>query len=97
MEELIISEQDVINSVCIYHAREKLVMPEDVQVELTYDDEMGFGAEAESKGQTAYYKEGNMLSALRIWVEEFLEMDPYSTAIRIELDDEEGIIAYVSE
>ncbi|GEK35461.1 DUF2653 family protein [Kurthia sibirica] len=97
MEELIISEQDVINSICLYHAREKLIMPEDVQVELTYEDDAGFGAEAESNGQQTFYKEGNMLAALRIWVEEFLELDPYGTAIRIELHDEEGIIAYVSQ
>lgn len=95
--EIIIPEQDVINSICLYYAREKHVMPEDVEVELLFDDERGFEAEAHVNGVVTLYSVGNMTSALRIWVEEYLEMDPYATGIRIDLDDEQGIIAYVND
>lgn len=62
-----------------------------------YDDELGFEAEAFSNGMSTLYKEGNMISALRVWVEDYLNMNPFSTSIRLELDDEQGIIAYAAE
>ncbi len=34
MEKLIISEQDIINALCIYISRKKQVKPEEVEVEL---------------------------------------------------------------
>ena len=95
--EIVIPEQDVINSICLYHAREKNIIPEDVEVALMYDDELGFEAEAFSNGMSTLYKEGNMISALRVWVEDYLNMNPFSTSIRLELDDEQGIIAYAAE
>lgn len=95
--EIVIPEQDIINSICLYHAREKNIMPEDVEVELIFDDELGFEAEAYSNGMLTLYKQGNMISALRVWVQDYLNMNPFSTSIRLELDDEQGIIAYAEE
>ena len=37
MAELIISEQDIINSLCVYISRKKQVNPQEVEVELMYD------------------------------------------------------------
>lgn len=96
VEEIIVPEQDVINSICLYYAREKHIMPEDVEVELLFDDDRGFEAEVSANGMQALYNANNMISALRLWVEDYLNMDPYGTSIRLELDDEQGIIAYVS-
>lgn len=96
MEELILPEQDIINSICLFYAREKHILPEDVEVELMYDDDRGFEAEAFANGMSGLYNHGNMVSAIRLWLEEFLNMDPYAAAVRIELDDERGIIAYIN-
>lgn len=96
MSEIILPEQDVINSICLFYAREKHVLPEDVEVELLFEDDRGFEAEVYVNGAQTLYNEGNMVSAVRLWIEEYHEMDPYAAAIRLELDDEEGIIAYVN-
>lgn len=90
-----ISEQDIINAVCVYISRKKHVKPEEVEVELMYDDDYGFSAEAFVEGRKQVLITVNLIEALRIWLEEFLHRDPYS-GIELVLDDEEGIIAVVN-
>ncbi|AXI10897.1 DUF2653 domain-containing protein [Oceanobacillus zhaokaii] len=94
MEKLVIPEQDIINAICVYIARKKQVTPEEVEVELMYDDDTGFSAEAFVAGRKQVLITGNMIEALRMWLEEFLNRDPFS-GIKLELDDEEGIIAII--
>lgn len=94
MEKLVIPEQDIINAICVYIARKKQVAPEEVEVELMYDDDTGFSAEAFVAGRKQVLITGNIIEALRIWLDEFLNRDPFS-GIKLELDDEEGIIAKI--
>ncbi len=95
MEKLIISEQDIINAICIYHSRKKYVSPQEVEVELMYDDDDGFSAEASVHGQKQIFITYDIIAALRLWIDEFLNRDPFAAAIKLQLDDEEGIIAAV--
>ncbi|MFE8700637.1 YxcD family protein [Cytobacillus sp. FJAT-54145] len=95
MEKLIISEQDIINAVCVYISRKKQVKPEDVEVELMYDDDYGFSAETYVDGRKQILIAANLIEALRLWLDEFLNRDPFS-GIKLVLDDEEGIIAIIS-
>ena len=92
MEKLIIPEQDIINAICVYIARKKQVRPEEVEVELMYDDDYGFSAEAFVHDRKQVLITQNMIEALRLWLEEYLNMDPY-IGLKLVLDDEEGIIA----
>ena len=95
MEKLIISEQDIINALCVYTSRKKQVKPEEVEVELMYDDEYGFSAEAYVDGRKQVLITVNMIEAIRMWLEEYLNRDPYS-GIELVLDDEQGIIAVIN-
>ncbi|GGA23511.1 YxcD family protein [Psychrobacillus lasiicapitis] len=95
MEKLIIPEQNIINAVCVYIARQKYTIPEEVEVELMYDDDSGFTAEAYVNGQQQLLSTLNLIEALRMTLKEFLNLDPTSTGIELILDDEEGIIAAV--
>ncbi|HEO8422357.1 MAG: YxcD family protein [Niallia sp.] len=92
MEKLIIPEQDIINAICVYVARKKQVRPEEVEVELMYDDDYGFSAEAYVHDRKQVLITQNMIEALRLWLDEYLNMDPY-IGLKLVLDDEEGIIA----
>jgi hypothetical protein len=94
METLIISEQDIINAVCVYIARKKQIRPEDVEVELIYDDDYGFSAEVYTGGRKQVLIAANLIEALRLWLDEYLHRDPFA-GIELVLDDEEGIIAKV--
>ncbi|MCJ8007263.1 YxcD family protein [Lederbergia wuyishanensis] len=95
MERLIISEQDIINSICVYVSRKKQVKPEEVEVELMYDDDYGFSAEAFVDGRKQVLITANLIEALRLWLDEFMNEDPFA-GIELKLDDEEGIIALIN-
>ncbi|CAI9396194.1 hypothetical protein BACSP_01084 [Bacillus sp. T2.9-1] len=92
MEKLIIPEQDIINAICVYVARKKQVWPEEVEVELMYDDDYGFSAETYVHDRKQVLITQNMIEALRIWLDEYLNLDPY-IGLKLVLDEEEGIIA----
>ncbi|KAA9028381.1 YxcD family protein [Niallia endozanthoxylica] len=94
MEKLIISEQDIVNALCVYISRKRQIKPEEVEIELMYDDDYGFSAEAYANGRKQILVTINIIEALRLWLDEFLNRDPYS-GIELVLDDEEGIIAVI--
>ncbi|MEH6943806.1 YxcD family protein [Bacillus sp. JJ722] len=97
MEKLIIPEQDIINSVCLYMADKKRTAPEEIEVELMFDDEAyGFSAEIYFNGRNQIITHRDLIEAIRFWLEHQLNRNPYS-GIELVLDDEEGIIAYVQQ
>lgn len=96
MGQIIISEQDIINAICIEQSRKKYVQPEEVEVELMYDDDGGFSAEAYVNGLPNKLQTIHMIEALRLWLDEVLDTDPFA-GIELVLDEEEGIIAVVNQ
>lgn len=95
METIKISEQEIINSLCVYIADKRRVNPEQVEIELMYDDDYGFSAEAHVNGRSQILITANMIEALRFYIEHELNRDPFAAKIELKLDDDEGIIAYV--
>jgi len=65
LEKLIIPEQDIINALCVYISRKKQVRPEEVEVELMYDDDYGFSAESYVNGRKQVLIAQNIIEALR--------------------------------
>lgn len=94
MEQLILSEQDLINAVCLFHAKFKSAVPEAVQVELTYDDIVGYGADAYVEGRMESYNTAHFITAIRLYIDEQLGKD--SVSARINLDIEDEMIAHIS-
>ncbi|MBT2755254.1 YxcD family protein [Mesobacillus foraminis] len=94
MAPLKIDEQDVVNAICLYIADKKQVTPEEVEVELMFDDDYGFSAETYVNGRKQILVKQNMIEALRMWLDQVLGRDPFS-GIELVLDDEEGIIALI--
>lgn len=95
MEKIVIPEQDIINALCVYISRKKQIQPEEVEIELMYDDDYGFSAEAFWNDRKQVLVTVNIIEAIRLWLEEFLNRDPYA-GIELVLDDEDGIIAQIS-
>ncbi|SEM13315.1 Protein of unknown function [Mesobacillus persicus] len=94
MAPLTINEQDVVNAICLYVADKKQVPPEEVEVDLMFDDDYGFSAETFVQGRKQILVKQNMIEALRMWLDQVLGRDPFS-GIELVLDDEEGIIAII--
>ncbi|MFD1705141.1 DUF2653 family protein [Siminovitchia sediminis] len=97
MGQIVISEQDIINAICIDQARKRSVQPEEVEVELLFDDDHGFSADVYIHSWKHELQTVDMIQAIRLWIEEELHGDPYSAGIDLMLDDEEGIIAQVHQ
>ncbi|MCM3537971.1 YxcD family protein [Priestia endophytica] len=95
MGSLSISEQDIINALCVYISQKKQIKPEEVEVELMYDDSYGFSAEVFVDGRKQVLITANLIEAIRLWLDEYLNRDPYA-GIKLVLDDEEGIIALIN-
>ncbi|KAB2494205.1 YxcD family protein [Priestia endophytica] len=95
MGSLSISEQDIINALCVYISQKKQIKPEEVEVELMYDDSYGFSAEVFADGRKQVLITANLIEAIRLWLDEYLNRDPYA-GIKLVLDDEEGIIALIN-
>lgn len=95
MAELMMSEQDIVNAICLDHSRKHKVLPEEIEVELFYDDEEGFSAELEFHGQKQVFSSFDIIQAIRFWIGEILNEDPYAAGVKLLLDREEGIIATI--
>ena len=96
MEQLTLFEQDLINAVCLFHARFKEVAPAQVEVELAYDDDNGYSAEAYYNGEVTYYNAVNFITALRLYIDNQLGKDSMSARISFDIHDDHGMIAEVS-
>ncbi|QTD41901.1 DUF2653 family protein [Sporosarcina sp. Te-1] len=94
MAELTMTEQDIVNAICMYAAKNYPVQPEDVEVELAYDEEV-FSAEAVIQGETYSLTSFQMIQAIRLWIEEVVQEDPFAAGIRLLFDRNEGIIASI--
>jgi Protein of unknown function (DUF2653) len=95
LEKITLPEQEVINAICLFHAKFKNVEPHAVEVELMYDDAAGFTAEAYVNGQMEYYNTVNFITAIRLYIDEQLHRDSISARIVLDLHDDEGIIANI--
>jgi hypothetical protein len=95
MDTLKLPEQEIINALCVYISRQENTAPEEVMVELIYEDDIGFGAEADYRHQHQFVKESGIIQSLRKWVQSQYDLDPFSVGIQLELIDHEGIVAFV--
>ncbi|MEM5635653.1 YxcD family protein [Bacillus toyonensis] len=93
METIKISEQELINALCVYIAGKRQVGPEEVLVELMYDDEYGFSAEVEVNGRQQILIQANLIEALRLLLDREYNVNSFAARLQLELDDEEGIYA----
>ncbi|OMO39193.1 hypothetical protein BU225_20040 [Stenotrophomonas sp. MB339] len=93
METIKISEQELINARCVYIAEKRQVGPEEVLVELMYDDDYGFSAEVEVNGRQQILIQANLIEALRLLLDREYNVNSFAARLQLELDDEEGIYA----
>ena len=96
MEKITLSEQVLINAICLHVASKKQIQPQNVEGELMWDEEYGFSAEVYANERKQVFIEINLIEAIRFYLETQMQRNPYSAGIELVLDDEEGIIAYVT-
>lgn len=97
MESLIITEQNIINALCIYLSHKKNVEVNEIEVELYYDDEEAdlFIAEAFVNDQQVLVPVIEMIAALRLWIDLYEEVDSTAAGINLDFNDTAGIHAVI--
>lgn len=97
MEPLIITEQNIINSICLYLATKRNLRPEEIEVELYYDDEEDdlFIAEAFVNEQQVLVSVKEIITALRSWIDQYEDIDSIAAGIELDFSETDGIFAKV--
>ncbi|WP_223067158.1 YxcD family protein [Paenibacillus caui] len=92
---MILTEDEIINAVCIQTASRKQIRPTDVKVELAWDEETGFTAEVWAGGRNQYLIEANLIEAIILYLNSEYGIRAFNDEVRLELEDE--IIAVVTQ
>jgi hypothetical protein len=90
-----LSEQEVINAVCLNMAERKQVKPTDVNVELMWDEDTGFSAEVFTNGRSQILIQGNILEAIEQYMYNQYDMRVFRDQIELRLEEE--IVADIAE
>jgi hypothetical protein len=90
-----LSEQEVINAVCLNMAERKQLKPSDVNVELMWDEDTGFSAEVFTNGRSQILVQGNLLEAIEQYMYNQYEMRVFRDQIELRLEEE--IVADIAE
>lgn len=83
-----LSEQEIMNAICLHIASRKQLRPEQVEVQLEWDENLGFSAEVTAEGRSQYLVEANMLEAIERYLYTEREIRVYRDQIRLQVDDE---------
>ncbi|MEK8127070.1 YxcD family protein [Paenibacillus filicis] len=88
-------EQDIINAVCLNIAERKRIQPTQVEVEMMWDEDLGFSAEVHAEGRSQILIAANLLEAIERFLFTQHNMRVFRDQIRIELEEE--IVAYIAD
>jgi hypothetical protein len=83
-----LSEQDIINAICMHIGERKQIKPEFVQVQLMWDEDLGFSAEVLAEGRTQILIEASMLEAIERYLFVLWDYHVFRSQITLEIDEE---------
>ncbi|WP_426453688.1 YxcD family protein [Paenibacillus sp. S-38] len=89
-----LNEQDIINAICLHTAERKGIQPTQVEVQLEYDDDLGFSAEVMAEGRSQILIAANMLEAIERYLFQHQGVRVFRDQIHLRLEDE--IVADIS-
>ncbi|MEW9701676.1 DUF2653 family protein [Paenibacillus sp. SI8] len=83
-----LSEQEIINAICLHMAERKRLQPTDVDVEMMWDEDLGFSAEIFAEGRSQILTQANLLEAIVQYVYNQYETRVFWDQIQLALDEE---------
>ncbi|WP_339325114.1 YxcD family protein [Paenibacillus sp. FSL W8-0194] len=85
---MVLSMDEIVNAICLHIAERKQIRPQDVQVELFWDEDTGYSAEVWAEGRSQYLVESNMIEAIMRYLYSEYNIRAYREQITLELDEE---------
>jgi hypothetical protein len=83
-----LSEQEIINAVCLNMAERKRLKPTDIEVEMMWDEDLGFSAEISAEGRSQILIQANLLEAIEQYLLNQYQMRVFRDQIQLVLEDE---------
>jgi hypothetical protein len=83
-----LNEQDIMNAICMHIAERKQIKPEQVQVQLMWDEDLGYSAEVVAEGRNQILIESNMLEAIERYLFNLWDQRVFRSQISLDIDDE---------
>lgn len=83
-----LGEQEIMNAICLHIAERKGFRPEQVEVELLWDESLGYSAEVTAEGRSQYLVEANMLEAIERYLYSVHGLRVFRSQIRLQVDQE---------
>ncbi|NRD76799.1 DUF2653 family protein [Bacillus sp. BRMEA1] len=93
--ELLLSEQDLIDSVCVYAAAKEYTNPESIDVDLAFNPSFGFSATADVRGRFRNLNEQDLIDAVAVYLRDYHNFDPDRLAVDLRYTENVGITASV--
>lgn len=87
-----LSEQEIINAICMHMAERKQLQPNEITVQLLWDEDLGYSAEVTASGRSQFIVEANMKEAIERYVHSEYETRIYRNQISLEIEDEMIVI-----
>ncbi|MNY51755.1 hypothetical protein D3C86_1873720 [compost metagenome] len=88
MPTTVLSMDEIINAICLHMAERKAVHVQDVQVELSWEEDTGYTAEVWIQGRSQYLVESNMIEAILRYMLSEYGIRAYREDVRLDLDEE---------
>ncbi len=88
MPTTVLSMDEIINAICLHMAERKAVRVQDVQVELSWEEDTGYTAEVWIQGRSQYLVESNMIEAILRYLHSEYNIRAYREDVRLDLDEE---------
>lgn len=88
MSTTVLSMDEIINAICLHMAERKAVRVQEVQVELSWEEDTGYTAEVWIQGRSQFLVESNMIEAILRYMHSEYGIRAYREDVRLELDEE---------
>lgn len=92
--EIRFNEQDVVDSVCVFVAYTERTSPEDVDVDLRYNQTLSALA-VYNRFDKKYLEEQDIIDAIALYLKEYHSFNPYELKIDLLFSNEEGFGAVI--
>lgn len=79
---------EIINAVCLNMADRRGVQPNEIEVQLSWDEEYGYTAEVWVKGRSQYILQSNILEALEQYFFTEYQLRVFRSNITLGIDEE---------
>ncbi|GAA3406877.1 DUF2653 family protein [Paenibacillus hodogayensis] len=83
-----LDQEGIINAICEHMAERKQLDPSKIEVDLQWEEHLGFSAEVAVDGRTQILVEANMLEAIERYLFKHFDRRVFRSQLELDVEDE---------